>query len=253
MICVAESLRAIDACDRLHAGRQSRYVDALSQALVGLGHEVEIWTVRGGGDDQPAAEQREAAPIIRRFPGQRENLVPRVRPCGWVSEWVACATAHLERAPGVVATLVTHHWEAGVAGRSLAERFGLAQVHVPHVPQVEELDDGPCARPEAQNPATIAWQVDEDRETCQVASAVIATSASQRDVLLAEPYCAPAARVAVVDPGPGMGRRFLAALPPAPECADPIPLASIGVLNAAAMHTLSGRRPPWCVDVDVVG
>ena len=93
------------------------YLVALSKSLVGLGHEVEIWTVQC--DDEPPTGKIGDGETIRRFPGRRDYLVPRLRPCAWVSEWVACATAHLTSAPGgdgsvaVSATLVTFGWEAG--------------------------------------------------------------------------------------------------------------------------------------------
>src|SRR5688572_6557535 len=74
------------------------YLVALSKSLVGLGHEVEIWTVQC--DDEPATGRTGDGVTIRRFPGRRDYTVPRLRPCAWVSEWVACATAHLTGSPG---------------------------------------------------------------------------------------------------------------------------------------------------------
>ena len=65
------------------------------------------------------------------FADGRAFQAPRVRACGWVAEWVACATSHIMTAPGIIATLITFDWEAGVAGRLLAQRFRFDLVHVP--------------------------------------------------------------------------------------------------------------------------
>jgi hypothetical protein len=234
MISARGCLRGTDPRNALDDDTQFKYVHDLSTSLVALGHEVEIWTVQC--DDQPQTVKTQDGVLIRRFPGQRDYLVPRVRPCGWVAEWVACASAHLVKAPGVVATLVTHGWEAGVAGRSLADRFGFAQIHVPHALEDQGND---------QSPSSLTWQVDEDRQSCRAASAVVATTAIQRDVLVDEQYAAPADRVVIVLPGPDIGRRFIAALPRVRDRAAPVALASIGVMSSADIESARGRHPRY--------
>jgi hypothetical protein len=244
MISARGCLGATDLRNARDDDTQFKYVQDLSASLVALGHEVEIWTVQC--DDQPPTEKAQTGVLIRRFPGQRDYLVPRVRPCGWVAEWVACASAHLVKAPGVVATLVTHGWEAGIAGRSLADRFGFAQIHVPHALQdlSEDVNE--------QSPSSFTWQVDEDRQTCRAASAVVATTAAQRDVLVDEHYAAPADRVVIVPPGPDVGRRFIAALPRATDRVAPVTLASIGVVSSAEIESARGRHPRY-IDTAIAG
>jgi hypothetical protein len=225
------------------------YILDLSASLRRLGHDVEIWTVQREAAEPPA-EVLDAGDVIRRFRGYRENAVPRVRPCAWVAEWVTCATAHLRTAPGVAAasTLVSFDWEPGVAGRLLAQQFGVDLVHVPFasasaLPDVEHATLHEPISPER------GWRScrrdDEDRETCRFAATVIATTPDHAELLSG---CA--RRVACVPAGADVGARFVAELPPAAVKPDTrLRLAALAAeepIERAAAASHPGRGPWLC-------
>jgi hypothetical protein len=224
------------------------YVHDLSSSLRQFGHDVEIWTVRRG-IAEPSAEVSDAGNVIRRFRGYREHSVPRVRPCAWVAEWVTCATAHLQAVPGVAAacTLVSFDWEPGVAGRLLAQRFGIDLVHVPCIPELPAAQH--TSGYEAISPES--WRRscrggDEDRETCRFASTVIATTPDQEQLLNG---CA--RHVAYVPAGADVGARFVAALPfAAARVLDTTlrlaELATADPLDAVPAASSTGRGPWLC-------
>jgi hypothetical protein len=186
---------------------QAAAVRDLTVSLARSGHEVEVWTVQRHGE--PAAQVGVAGLLVRRFPGRQEHLVPRVRPCWWVAEWVTCATSHLMTAPAgaaVDATLVTFGTEAGVAGRLLSQRFGFNLVHVPDAGQ-----------PAAEFTDRFAQ---ETGETCRCASAVF-------------------------DAGPDLTDRLLHAIPPdRRNRGDSVALASLGAEPLAEAND-STARGPW--------
>jgi hypothetical protein len=186
-------------------GERPSYIRELGESLVGMGHEVEVWAVQG-----PEAAARELLAdglLVRRFRARRDYLVPRVRPAEWISEWTSCASDHLSRMPGLLATLVTFHWESGIAGRTLATRFGLAHVHVPQGYTADRSSGQFLAGHESPR------RIEEDRRTCETASAVVVESGRAGEALQNDLPTLPFDRLSTVPRGRDFGRRFLAALP----------------------------------------
>jgi glycosyl transferase family 4 len=233
----------------------TRFLRDLSTSLTRLGHEVETWTVQRDG--QPPVEGGPGGTLIRRFPGQRDYLVPRLRPCWWVSEWVTCATAHLAKSPNLSVTLVTFGWEAGAAGRLLAQRFGLDLVHVPDAPSSGRATTSLLGSGDADASYGATRRREEDVETCRYAVALVATSLPAYDAFLSmEPQWVDPDRVTCVTAGADVAARFVAALPPArrdqagstpPDAAS---LASLADDEDSPSASSAARRQPWHFEME---
>jgi hypothetical protein len=171
-------------------------VMSLAASLAGLGNVVEVWDVRAHG--QPETEVVHGGVLVRRFAGD-PGLIPKVRPCAWIPGWVADAAAQLSRMPYARVTLVTHGWEAGVAGRRLAEHFALRLVHVPHSLALCEGGHAAMDHPSDLTGVVCSRQLEEEREVCRAASRVLALTSVQRDFLVgAEGYRVPAEKVTFI-------------------------------------------------------
>ena len=198
--------------------------------LARIGRPVEIWTRQCG--DRGETELHAQCVTVHRVPCADCGSVRRQLPGEYVAEFVARAAERLARRPIDHTTLVSHYWDAGIAGKLLAVRFGLAHVHVPHALVVEDPEtmgaDGPGVR-------ELARRMREERETCRAASRVIATSPAQRDLLLVDPYALAPAKVVLVQIDP---------LPPA----DTSPRPSPGGLDVSPLlrrsHLTPYGRPP---------
>jgi D-inositol-3-phosphate glycosyltransferase len=191
----------------------------LSNSIRTLGHTVEVWGLRTGG--QLEAEIAEGGVLIRRFAGG-QGLIPKVRPCSWVPGWVANAAAHLARAPKSGSVLVSHGWESGVAGKLLADRFGLPLVHVPHELSLGDADQVADEASVDCHAAASYRQLEDEREICRAACKVLARDAAQRDLLVRKDgYAVPAPRVAIVGQNVAdwtvAARQFVDALPRLPR------------------------------------
>jgi hypothetical protein len=162
-----------------------------ARELAQRGADVEVWTRRCG--DGPQAVRLAGGERVLRFPCGDCGSVREPTPCEYVGEFVGRVTERLEELAPSMPTLVGHFWDAGVAARTLAVRFGLPFVFVPHVLGLEEQGglpaDGPAAR-------ELSRRVREERETCRGASRVVALTPRQRELLLGEPYAVPQGRLA---------------------------------------------------------
>jgi len=203
---------------RLHDDQdgQMAHAVALAGALARLGHVAEVWGV--GSEGPPQCEIVDRVVPVRRFAGG-QVLIPKIRPCAWISGWVANAAAHLELASYAGVTLVTHGWEAGVAGKLLAEHFALPFVHMPYSLALNEQDQAPSGERGA-HAAVSTTRVEDERAVCLAASKIIALTTAQRHVLVAgNGYGMPDAKVALIRwDGPewssAAARCFLDALSP---------------------------------------
>lgn len=172
-----------------------------ARELADRGCDVEVWTRLCG--DGPQALRLFGRVDVRRFPCGDCGSVRQPTPCEYIEEFIHRAADRLVEIAPSLPTLVGHSWDAGVAARHLALRFGLPFVFVPHVLGVEEHPilpaDGPAAR-------ELSRRIREERETCRAASRVVALTAEQRELLLADPYAVRLERVAFSRVGPRIAR-----------------------------------------------
>jgi hypothetical protein len=182
------------------AGQRARVIEH-ARELAERGCDVEVWTRLCG--EGPQALRLFGRVEVRRFACGDCGSVHEPAPGEYVSEFVERAAERLAGLAPSIPTLVGHFWDAGIAARHLAVRFGLPLVFVPHVLGLEGRPplggDGPAAR-------EMARRVREERETCRAASRVVAVSTEQREVLMGEPYGVRLERVAVSRVGTRVNR-----------------------------------------------
>jgi mannosylfructose-phosphate synthase len=174
-----------------------------AESLARAGHRIEVWTRRC--DDHPETDVLPSGVQLRRFPVGDCGCVRTQTPGEYTAEFLARATDHLAHMNGHTPMLVTHHWDAGLAGRMLAARFGLNHVHVPHALATEESPRPAAARlsspkSDAQACRDLARRTREEREACRAATSVIAANPAQREALLAPPYNVPAKKSFIAPP-----------------------------------------------------
>lgn len=167
-----------------------------TESLVRAGHRVELWT-RQCDVDAAETELLPTGVRVRRFPSGDCGSVRAQTPAEYVAEFLARAADRLARTPAHAPLLVSHYWDAGLAGRMLAARFALNHIHVPHTLATEEpprvTDDALAAR-------ELTRRTHEEREACRTATSVIATTRAQRKTLLAPPYAVPANKIFLAPP-----------------------------------------------------
>jgi mannosylfructose-phosphate synthase len=242
IVCTNDAARSVARRAAPGARRELPYVAELTDRLARLGHDVELWTARGG--DELETETLVGGATLRRIRREHDYLVPRIRPCGWVTGFVDGATEHLSRIAATGPVIVSYLWEAGVAARALSQAFGLAHVHVPEPVPPDRLDDAPSAGVGGGAATCLpSRRLDEDRQTCQEASTVVATSERHRDALVGA-YGLAADGVALIAPGPDMGERFAALLPPARNTGTASPTTADPAANLPVGGFLA-RRGPW--------
>ena len=144
--------------------------------------------------DRTPPQRRTRPPL----PLRRLRLRPRSSPAEYVAEFLARAIDRLALTPTHAPLLVSHYWDAGLAGRMLAARFALNHIHVPHTLATEEppratANDALAAR-------ELTRRTHEEREACRTATTVIATTRAQRKTLLAPPYAVPANKIFLAPP-----------------------------------------------------
>ena len=172
-----------------------------ARELAERGCDVEVWTCLCG--DGPQAVRLLGRVEVRRFPCGDCGSVRRPTTCEYVSEFVNRAGERLAQLAGSIPTLVGHSWDAGIAARQLAVRFGLPLVFVPHVLGVEERPAPPADGLTARE---LGRRVREERETCRAASRVVARTVEQRELLVGEAYGVRLERVALSRVGPRIAR-----------------------------------------------
>jgi mannosylfructose-phosphate synthase len=202
MVSLHGYVAAVPPLGAADTGGQVVYVLELSRKLAQLGYDVDIWTRRF--DDQSAAE--EVAPRVRilRAPCGGPGFLPKERLVDAVPEW--CENAlRLIREEGIGYTFVnSHYWDAGLAGRHLADVLGVPHVHTPHSlglwkqRQMEQDFPGDLARLEERY--NFAQRIREERELYHQAAVVLATTPVQLD-LLRTGYEVPQGQMHMIPPG----------------------------------------------------
>ena len=190
-------------------GGQVVYVLELSRKLAQLGYEVDIWTRRF--DDQPETES--VAPRVRllRAPCGGPGFLPKERLVEHVPEWCEHALRRM-RAEGLTYSFIdSHYWDAGAAGRHLADVLSVPHVFTPHSlglwkkRQMEQDFPGDADRLEERY--NFDQRIREERAIGQDAALVLATTPVQLDMLRAD-YEIPEERSHMIPPGYDDNRYF---------------------------------------------
>lgn len=183
-------------------GGQVVYVLELSKKLAQLGYEVDIWTRQF--ESQLPAEEVNPRVRIMRAPCGGPNFLPKERLVDVLPEW--CENAlRIIRDEGIRYSFInSHYWDAGVAGRHLADVLDVPHVHTPHSlglwkkRQMEQ--DFPGDRGKFEERYNFTQRIREERQLYHEADVVIATTPVQLDVLRTD-YEVPVETSHMIPPG----------------------------------------------------
>ena len=183
-------------------GGQVVYVLEISKKLAQLGYEVDIWTRRF--EDQPEIEQVSEGVRVIRMPCGGREFIPKEYLYLTLNAWVANALRFIREHGLEYEFINSHYWDAGVAGRDLADELGVPHLHTPHslgiwkMRQMETDFAHDAAKFDQLYNFTVRNR--EERLLFEDADLVLATTPVQTD-MLAEDYDVPQEKIRMVSPG----------------------------------------------------
>lgn len=184
---------------RPDTGGQVVYVLELSKALARMGYEVDILTRQF--EDQPDVEDVAAGVRLLRHPCGGDGFIPKETLCEQIPEWAANASRRIRQEGVEYAFINTHYWDAGLAGKLLAERFGFVHLHTPHSLGVWKRDNTPGDAFENERMFNFARRIRDERTIYASCAQVLATTRSQQEVLAGDEYAVPLSKILVAPPG----------------------------------------------------
>ncbi len=182
-------------------GGQVVYVLELSRCLARLGYEVDILTRQF--EDQPREEEVEDRVRVLRFPCGGNEFIPKETLCNSIPEWVQRVGKYVAASPDEYAFINSHYWDAGLAGQSLANRFRVPHFHTPHSIGSWKRDNMDGNPEELERKYNFRRRIREEKVVYDECDLLIATTPTQRDILLSPDgeYNVPASKVKVIPPG----------------------------------------------------
>ena len=183
-------------------GGQVVYVLEISKKLAQLGYEVDIWTRRF--EEQAEIEQVSEGVRIIRMPCGGREFIPKEYLYLTLNAWVSNALRFIRHRGLNYEFINSHYWDAGVAGRDLAEELGVPHLHTPHSLGVwkkrqMETDFAHDAE-KFEQLYNFSVRNREERLLYQDSDLVIATTPVQTDMLAGD-YDVPVDKLSMVSPG----------------------------------------------------
>lgn len=182
-------------------GGQVVYVLELSRCLARLGYEVDILTRQF--EDQPFEEELEDRVRILRFPCGGRQFIPKETLCYAIPEWVQRVGKYVAASPDDYAFINSHYWDAGLAGQALANRFRIPHFHTPHSIGSWKRDNMDGDPAEMEKKYNFRHRIREEKIIYDECDLVIATTPTQRDILISPEgdYNVPRNKIKVIPPG----------------------------------------------------
>ena len=183
-------------------GGQVVYVLEISKKLAQLGYEADIWTRRF--EEQAEIEQVSEGVRIIRMPCGGSDFIPKEYLYLTLNAWVSNALRFIRQRGLNYEFINSHYWDAGVAGRDLAEELGVPHLHTPHSLGVwkkrqMETDFAHDAE-KFEQLYNFSVRNREERVLYQDSDLVIATTPVQTDMLAGD-YDVPVEKLSMVSPG----------------------------------------------------
>jgi mannosylfructose-phosphate synthase len=180
-------------------GGQVVYVLELSKCLTRMGFIVDIFTRRF--EDQPFLEAISDRLRIVRIPCGGCDFEPKETLCELIPEWVENAVRWVRRQKLAYGLINSHYWDAGLAGQSLANRFGLPHVHTPHsIGEWKRLNmDG--NKDDLERKYNFCKRIREEKVIYDECDLLIATTPMQREILCDSVYDVQENKIRVIPPG----------------------------------------------------
>lgn len=180
-------------------GGQVVYVLELAKCLARMGYAVDILTRRFEG--QPAEEEVGERVRLLRFPCGGDEFIPKETLCESIPEWVENVSRWMQKNDVGYRLINSHYWDAGLAGQSLANRFGIAHVHTPHSIGAWKRDNMGGNPAEMEEKYNFKQRIREEKVIYDECDLLIATTPIQRDILLGSSYDVAPEKIRVIPPG----------------------------------------------------
>ena len=180
-------------------GGQVVYVLELSKCLARMGYAVDILTRRF--EIQPFTESIADRVRIVRIPCGGNEFIPKETLCESIPEWLKNAAWWMRSEKLTYRLINSHYWDAGLAGQTLANRFGVAHVHTPHsigAWKRDNMDGDPIEQEKKYN---FRKRIREEKVIYDECDLLIATTPTQRDILCDGVYDVPLEKIRVIPPG----------------------------------------------------
>jgi mannosylfructose-phosphate synthase len=180
-------------------GGQVAYVLGLSKCLARSGYNVDILTRRF--ENQPPIEIVMDRVRVLRFPCGGPDFIPKEILCDHIPEWVEHVAQFIESNRLQYRWIVSHYWDAGLAGQSLSRRFGIPHIHTPHSVGAWKRDNMRGDPEELERKYNFQRRISQEHTIYRTCDVIIASTSRQRDLLEGGPYYAPNGKVFVIPPG----------------------------------------------------
>lgn len=180
-------------------GGQVVYILKLSECLGRMGYRVDIATRRF--EDQPEIEQVGENVRVLRFPCGGKEFIGKEWLCDFIPEWVEHAARFIAARKLRYAFINSHYWDAGLAGRALAERLELPHFHTPHsigAWKRDNMDEPPDVLERKYN---FARRIRDEAAVYAACDLVLATTEEQQHVLQTPEYAVPEGKIRIIPPG----------------------------------------------------
>jgi len=180
-------------------GGQVVYVLELSKCLARMGYDVDILTRQF--EDQAESEEVEPRVRVLRFPCGGKDFIPKETLCESIPEWVENVSRWIRANNLSYCFINSHYWDAGLAGQALSNRHGFPHFHTPHSIGAWKRDNMDGDPEENEKKYNFNRRVREEKIVYDECDRVIATTPTQRDLLLGSDYDVPSSHIAVIPPG----------------------------------------------------
>jgi len=187
-------------------GGQVVYVLELSKCLARLGFQVDILTRQF--ERQPREEAVAPRCRVLRFPCGGKDFIAKEVLWEHIPEWVQNARQFIRTKRLAYGFVLSHYWDAGIAGQSLAGHLDIPHVHVPHSIGSWKRDNMDGDPEDNERKYNFRRRIREEKAIYDECDGLIATTPQQRGILIAGEYDTSREKIYVVPPGYDDSRFF---------------------------------------------
>jgi len=180
-------------------GGQVVYVLELSKHLGRMGYDVDVFTRRF--DDQRELESFGRSARLVRVPCGGTAFIEKERLGYHIPEWSLNALRLIRATRYHYDAVISHYWDAGLAGDTLSAWLGVPHVHVPHSLGAWKRDTTPGDSQALEARYNFSQRISAERRLYRSCHKLIATTAQQGSYLQGRDYRVKAGKVVVIPPG----------------------------------------------------
>ncbi|MEX2092488.1 MAG: glycosyltransferase [Pirellulales bacterium] len=180
-------------------GGQVVYTLELSKCLARMGYSVDILTRRF--EDQPFTDEVGERTRIVRLPCGGNEFISKETLCDSIPEWVENVWRWVRCEKLAFRLINSHYWDAGLAGQALSNRFGIPHIHTPHSIGAWKRDNMDGDADELEKKYNFRKRIREEKVIYDECDLLIATTPTQRNILVDSVYDVPLDKIRVIPPG----------------------------------------------------